>query len=175
MISWCTMNITKHWKSWNCWNSLEKSQVISKSERNKLTTSFRKKWKRDKGQIDNENFKMVSRRNEKRIKNSSNNSKRWKKNTKTVEHNFWQVTYQKEKERENRFEKLNRWKTNNGRTFEKQKHAENFWTWGTILQNDNVLFTKTKDSNKHIFQYFSSGKSKKFFKKQSKIVQRMSW
>ena len=65
------MNITKHWKSWTCWNSLEKSQVISKSERNKLNTSFRKNWKREMGKIDNTNSKMESwgvRKN----KNSSN-------------------------------------------------------------------------------------------------------
>ena len=54
------MNITKHRKSWTCCNSLEKSQVISKNERNKLNTSFRKNWKRDKGQIDNTNSKMES-------------------------------------------------------------------------------------------------------------------
>ena len=80
---------------------------------------------------------MVSRRNEK-IKNSSNNSKRWKK-TQNSWHNFWQVTYQKEKEKENRFEKLNRWKTNNGRTFEKQKHAKIIWTGGDILQNQKIF------------------------------------
>ena len=100
----------------------------------------------------------------KKIKNSSNKSKRWKKNQNSW-HNFWQVTYQKEKEKENRFEKLNRWKTNNGRTFEKQKHAENFWTCGKILQNDNTTFTKTKDFNKNIFQMV---KAKMFFKNNQK-------